>query len=172
IEFDKKFVIIGNLNAITYKETFKLIKDNKIWQGYGFKGGNAYFSTPYEKEFASGVYNDETGLVKFRNVVWFTNLDTEKRNEELILYQTYEGNEKDYPKYDNYDAINIDKVKDIPMDYEGAMGVPITFLDKYNPAQFEIVKFRKGDDEKDLVYTINGEKKCPYFRILIRNKRV
>lgn len=99
------------------------------------------------------------------SVVWFTNLDTHKRHEDLILYKKYTTDE--YPIYDNYDAINVDKVADIPIDYDGAMGVPITFLDKYNPEQFEIVKFRKGDDDKDLC--ING--KCPYFRIVIRNKR-
>ena len=168
VEYDKKFIIIGSLNAITYKEIFKFIKENKIWLGHGFDGGNAYFKTPYPKEFAEGVYNEETDLVKFRNVTWFTNLDYEKRHEDLILYKTYKGNKKDYPKYDNYDAINIDKTKDIPIDYKGAMGVPITFLHKYNPEQFEIIKFRKGSDEKDL--SING--KCPYFRILIKNKKV
>ena len=97
---------------------------------------------------------------------WFTNLDIAKRHKDLILYKTYTPEE--YPKYDNYDAINVDKTKEIPMDYPDAMGVPITFLDKYNPEQFEIIKFRKGNDEKDL--SING--KCPYFRILIKNKRL
>ncbi|MBN8569774.1 MAG: helix-turn-helix domain-containing protein [Ignavibacteria bacterium] len=100
------------------------------------------------------------------SVVWFTNMDIAKRHEELILYKNYSP--MDYPKYDNYNGINVDKVAEIPKDYSGAMGVPITFLDKYNPEQFEIIKFRKGDDEKDL--TING--KSPYFRILIRNKKL
>ena len=136
--------------------------------GYGFKGGNAYFKTPYPKEFAEGVYNKETGLVKFRNVTWFTNLEIQKRHEDLIPYKTYKGNEKDYPKYDNYDAINVDKTKDIPANYAGAIGIPISFLDKYNPEQFEIIKFRKGDDDKDLA--ING--KYTYFRIIIKNKKV
>lgn len=166
IEYDKKFVIVGSYNAITYKEIFKLIKDDKLWLGYGFIGGNAYFKTTYANDFAKGVYDEETGLVKFRNVTWFTNLDIEKRNEDLILFKKYTPEE--YPKYDNYDAINVDKTADIPMDYAGAMGVPITFLDKYNPEQFEIIKFRKGDDDRDL--SING--KYPYFRILIKNKRV
>ena len=164
-EYDKKFIIIGNMNSITYKEIFGLIKENKIWFGHWFNGGNAYFKTPHIKEFASGVYDIETGLVKFRNVVWFTNLDHTKRHEELILYKKYVPEE--YPKYDNYDAINVDKTKDIPLDYIGAMGVPISFLDKYNPDQFEIIKFRKWDDDKDL--RVNG--KCPYFRIIIRNKK-
>ena len=99
------------------------------------------------------------------NICWFTNLDIAKRHEEIILYKTY--NSDDYPTYDNYDAINVNKVADIPMDYNGIIGVPITFLDKYNPEQFEIIKFRKGDDDKDL--SING--KCPYFRILIRRRQ-
>lgn len=99
-------------------------------------------------------------------MTWFTNLEIQKRHEDLILYKTY--NENEYSKYDNYNAINIDKTKDIPVDYLGDIGVPITFLDKYNPEQFEIIKFRKGDDDKDLC--ING--KCPYFRIIIRNKKI
>lgn len=167
IEYDKKFIIIGSYNAITYKEIFKLIKENKIWLGYGFRNGNAYFKILHEKEFAAGVYNSDTGLVKFRNVTWFTNLDILKRHEDLILYKSYEGNETEFPKFDNYNAINVDKTKDIPMNFNGAMGVPITFLDKYNPEQFEIIKFRKGNDEKDL--SING--KFPYFRIIIKKKK-
>ncbi len=166
IEYDKKFVIIGSLNAITYKEIFKFIKQNKLWLGYGFSRGNAFFKTPYPNEFAKGVYNEETDLVKFRNVTWFTNLEIDKRNEELILWKDYtlEG----YPTYDNYDAIEVSRTAHIPRNYSGAMGVPITFLDKFNPKQFEIIKFRKGNDEKDL--SING--KCPYFRILIKNKKL
>ncbi len=137
VEYDKKFIIIGSLNAITYKEIFKLIKENKIWLGNGFSGGNAYFKTTHTKEFASGVYDEETGLVKFRNVCWFTNLDISKRHEEIILHRKF--NENDYPKYYNYNAIEVSKLADIPCDYEGEMGVPITFLDKYNPDQFEII---------------------------------
>lgn len=97
---------------------------------------------------------------------WFTNLDHKKRHEELILYKHYTPEE--YPKYDNYDAINVDKVAEIPCDYDGVMGVPITFLDKYNPEQFEIVAFRKGEDGKDLVFTRERERAQPYFRILVR----
>jgi hypothetical protein len=151
IQYKKKFLIIGSNNAITYKEIFPLIKNNKLWLGcnavtkFAIPGG---------------------GFKGFGNVTWFTNLPHKKRNEEIILCKKYHGNEKDYPKYDNYNAINIDKVVDIPMDYDGIMGVPISFLDKYNPNQFEIVKFRKGDDNRDL--SINGN--CPYFRILIRRK--
>jgi hypothetical protein len=134
VEYDKKFLIIGSINAITYKEIFKHIKENKLWLGYGFNSGNAYFKTPQYREFADGVYNPETGLVKFRNVHWFTNLDHTKRHEEMILWKKYTPEE--YPHYDNYDAIEVSKISEIPMDWNGAMGVPITFLDKYNPDQF------------------------------------
>lgn len=165
MDYGKKFLIVAPQNAITYKEIFPLIKENRIWLGYGFNAGNAYFRVPNNhKTYATGVYDKETQLVKFRNCHWFTNLDHTKRHEELDLVCRY--NPDDYPKYDNYDAIEVSKVVDIPCDYDGVMGVPITFLDKYNPEQFEIVKFRKGNDEKDL--SIKG--KCPYFRILIRNK--
>ena len=142
IDYDKKFVIIGSWNAITYKEIFPLIMQNKIWVGFGFNAGNAFFKTPHPKEFARGVYNEETGLVKFRNVTWFTNMDIKKRHEELILYKNYSPDE--YPTYDNYDAIEVGRTKDIPADYDGVMGVPITFLDKYNPDQFEIVGITKS----------------------------
>jgi hypothetical protein len=148
VEYDKKFIIIGSLNAITYKEIFKLIKENKIWLGNGFSGGNAYFKTTHTKEFASGVYNEETGLVKFRNVCWFTNLDISKRHEEIILHRKF--NENDYPQYDNYNAIEVSKLADIPVNYDGAMGVPITFLDKYNPEQFEILGITDRDDNSGL----------------------
>lgn len=139
VEYDKKFFIIGSKNAITYKEIFSLIKNDKLWLGYGFVAGNAYFHIPqeYSRTWANGVYNEETGLVKFRNVGWFTNLDTTKRHEELILYKRYTPEE--YPKYDNYDAIEVSKVSDIPCDYYEYIGVPITFLDKYNPEQFEVI---------------------------------
>ena len=170
IEHNKQFVIIGAVNAITYKEIFPLIKENKIWLGYGFKSGNAFFKT-FFKEFAKGVYNEKTGLVKFRNVTWYTNLDIAKRHEDLILYKTYTPEE--YPKYDNYDAINVNKTKDIPMDYKGAMGVPITFLDKYNPEQFELIGRMTTTkiDEFNFGYPyIDGNK--IYARILIKNKRL
>lgn len=166
MEYEKKFLVIGPYNAITYKEIFPLIQNNRLWLGYGFHAGNAYFKIPNAaiKEYANGVFNESTGLVKFRNCTWYTNIDHVKRHEELDLVCRYSPEE--YPHYDNYDAIDVGKTADIPYDYDGAMGVPITFLDKYNPEQFDIIKFRKGDDEKDL--RING--KCPYFRILIRNK--
>ncbi|MDO8952658.1 MAG: adenine-specific methyltransferase EcoRI family protein [Draconibacterium sp.] len=188
IEYDKKFIIIGSLNAITYKEIFKLIQDNKLWLGNGFSGGNAYFKTTHTKEFAAGVYNEETGLVKFRNVCWFTNLDITKRHEELILYKKYSPEK--YAAYDNYNAINVDKIADIPTDYNGAIGVPITFLDKYNPEQFEILGITDRIDNSGLrtkIYTIddvpnfsdlnrrgaikvNGEYKATYARLIIRKK--
>lgn len=155
IKYDKKFIIIGNQNAITYKEIFPLIKENRIWLGY--KAGDMAFKVPSNSEpRATRYWQDENGQ-KWRsmgNICWFTNLDISKRHEELILYKHYSPEE--YPKYDNYDAINVDKTADIPCDYCGVMGVPITFLDKYNPEQFEIVEFRKGKDGKDLVYSSIG----------------
>lgn len=196
IEYDKKFIIIGSFNAITYKDIFKLIKDDKLWLGQGFKGGNAYFKTTHAKEFAKGVYDEDSGLVKFRNVTWYTNLDLAKRHENLILYK--KSSEMDYSRYENYDAINVNKVKDIPMDYSGHMGVPVTFLDKYNPEQFEIIglgisssgidfgvkpykkehkKYRKeiqkrGAVDGDLYMMKNGEVVVPYARIIIKNKTI
>ena len=153
MKYDKKFLVIGNQNAITYKEIFPLIKNNLLWLGYKF--GDMAFKVPdYYEPRETRYWQDESGQ-KWRsmgNICWFTNLDHKKRHEELILYKRYTPEE--YPKYDNYDAINVDKVSDIPCDYYGVMGVPITFLDKYNPEQFEIVEFRKGSDGKDLVYSI------------------
>src|SRR5690606_3359635 len=141
VQHGKQFLIIGSNNAITYKEIFKLIKENKLWLGYPFQSGNAFFAIPkiHAANYANGVYDPDTGLVKFRNIVWFTNLLHEKRNQELIAWKTFIGNESDYPTYDNYDAIEVSKIVDIPADYQGLMGVPITFLDKYNPAQYEII---------------------------------
>ena len=149
MEYNKKFVIIGNQNAITYKEIFPLIKENKIWLGYGFKGNVGFFSSPYD-DYAASSHHKE-GLIRISGVMWYTNIDIPKRHENLDLYKHYSPEE--YPKYDNYDAINIDRTCDIPDDYYEDVGVPITYLDKYNPDQFELVKFRKGDDGKDLSYT-------------------
>ena len=139
--YSKRFLIIGSKNSITYKEIFPLIKENKLWLGYGFRKDNAYFRIPREQAagYAPSVYNPSTGLVHFRNCTWFTNLDIQKRHEELILYKRYYGNEEEYPHYANYDAINVDKVADIPYDYLEEIGVPITYLDKHNPDQFEII---------------------------------
>lgn len=148
VEYKKKFIMIGNKNAITYKETFRLIKDNKLWLGN---------TSPKEFLQPSGETKKSlNGLTR-----WFTNLSHNKRNEELILYKKY--NKTEYPKYDNYDAINVDKVKEIPVNYKGVMGVPITFLDKHNPKQFEIIGIAKrgaGDPAlKSKVYTIKDSKK-------------
>ena len=177
-EYNKKYIIIGNVNAITYKEVFPLIRDNKIWMGYHC--GDMSFKVPsYYLEMSTRYWVDESGQ-KWRslgNICWFTNIDIIKRHEEIILYKKY--NPDDYPKYDNYDAINVNKVADIPMDYDGVMGVPITFLDKYNPEQFEIldandyrtnekVSIKKHGLIKDKDGSING--KPTYARILIRKK--
>ena len=171
VEYDKKFLIIGNVNAITYKEIFKLIKENKAWLGINLGRGISGFIVPEHYElYGTEARIDDLGnrIVSPNNCLWLTNLDTFKRHEDIPLSKRYYGNEAEYPKYDNYDGINVNKTKDIPLDYKGVMGVPITFLHKFNPDQFEIIKFRKGNDEKDL--SING--KCPYFRILIKNKRI
>ena len=167
MKYQKSFLIIGNVNAITYKEIFPLIKTNKLWLGPSITSGDRKFNVPDDYSLnAAGCGIDENGrkFIRVKGVRWFTNLDHQKRHEELDLVCHYSPEE--YPKYDNYDAIEVSKTANIPFDYNGVMGVPITFLDKYNPSQFEIIKFRKGNDDKDLA--ING--KCPYFRILIRNK--
>lgn len=135
MEYDKKFLIVGNQNAITYKEVFPLIKENKLWLGYGFKGGAAHFFSPYEDIATAGDHREN--MIRVSGVNWFTNLEIPKRNEELDLVCKYSPEE--YPQYDNYDAINVNKTQDIPCDYSGIMGVPITFLDKYCPEQFEIL---------------------------------
>ncbi len=171
VKYDKKFLIIGNINAITYKEIFKIIKENKAWLGINLGRGVSGFIVPEHYElYGTEARIDSLGnrIVSPNNCLWLTNLDTFKRHEDIRLTKKYFGSEVEYPKYDNYDGINVDKTKDIPLDYKGSMGVPITFLHKFNPEQFEIIKFRKGNNEKDL--SING--KCPYFRILIKNKRI
>lgn len=170
VEYDKKFIIIGDQNAITYKEIFKLIKNNKLWLGASIHSGDREFGVPRDYPLnAAGSRIDENGnkFIRVKGVRWFTNIDYEERHEDLILYKTY--NKSKYPKYDNYDAINVDKTKDIPMDYKDAMGVPITFMDKYNPEQFEIL-----GNEYDLNIDkgrgyINGARK--YSRIFIKNKK-
>jgi len=174
IEYDKKFLIIGSMNAITYKEIFPLLKNNKIWLGNKSMGTDSLFDVPEDfakelvatKKEGSG-YKIIDGVVKGRaQAIWYTNLDIKKRHEELILVNRY--NEQNYPQYDNYNAINVDKVKDIPRDYAEVMGVPISFLDKYNPDQFEIL----GNEydlniEKGRGY-INGKRM--YSRVFIKNK--
>ncbi len=163
IEYDKKFIIIGHQNAIHYKEIFPLIKKNKIWLGYGFKGGATHFISSYEDKAASGDHRE--GMIRVSGVHWFTNLETKKRHENLILYKRYTPDE--YPKYYNYDGIDVSNVSDIPMDYDGDMGVPDTFIGSYNPDQFELIGFSAevpktkehiSYKEKDLItYEVNGE---------------
>lgn len=175
-EAKKQFVIIGSMNSITYKDVFPLIMKNQMWLGNGFQAGNAYFRPLAEREYATGVYDKGTNLVKFRNVVWFTNIDHGRRHEPMGL-MTLDDNKKysshkevrgiGYSKYDNYDAIEVPYTDAIPADYPGLMGVPISFLSKYNPDQFEIVGITKTWDDgsglKTKIYptqtqvSVNGE---------------
>ncbi len=171
VEFNKKFLILGDQNAVTYKETFGFIKDNKLWHGYD-NGGTKWFQVPddYDIETESRI-KIENGIKYFSmgRIVWYTNLDTTKRNEKLELYKKYTP--KEFPKYDDYDVINVDKVSDIPMDYNGVMGVPITFVDKYSPAQFEILGIANSARwiGYECLTLIKGRK--IYNRILIKNKK-
>ena len=202
IEANKKFLMIGSMNAVTYKEVFPLIKDNVIWLGNGFQGGNAYFKILSGREFADGVYDAATGLVKFRNCCWFTNLEHGRRHQPLPLMTKTENlkfskhkelkGREDYIHYTNYDAIEIPYTDAIPSDYDGTMGVPISFLDKYCPEQFVIIGQTQGDSGKELglkpfdrelkklnpslrdgqlYYIDNGIPQKPYARILIRKKQ-
>lgn len=190
VEANKQFVIIGSMNAITYKEVFPLIKNDLMWLGNGFHAGNAYFSTPSIKDYADGVYNPETGLVKFRNCCWFTNIDHGRRHQPLKLMSMSDNlrfnkklkGKESYDQYDNYNAIDVSFTDAIPNDYEGVMGVPISFLDKYSPEQFQIVgsdyEVKEGklpelinpnwQGKLDRGY-INGNR--IYSRILIRKKK-
>ncbi|WP_164201753.1 adenine-specific methyltransferase EcoRI family protein [[Micrococcus luteus] ATCC 49442] len=169
VEFDKKFLVIANVNAITYKEVFNLIQAEKAWLGVHLGRGISGFIVPENYElYGTEARIDSNGnrVVSPNNCLWLTNLDYQKRHNELELTKSYHGNEAAYPRYDNFDGINVNKTKDIPADYTGYMGVPITFLHKHNPDQFEVIRFRKGDDGKDL--SVGG--KCPFFRIIIRKK--
>ena len=179
-EYNKKFVIIGNLNALSYKEIFKLIKENKIWAWYWFNL-SLVFKSIYENNLESNIKFCEQKWYFWKNYIktpainWFTNLDTKKRHEDMILYKKYD--EKEYPKFDNYDAINVDKVKDIPLDYKWQMGVPITFLGKYNPEQFEIIDWLNiysildwPTEETRWKYLSQVNWKTIYIRIIIKNK--
>ena len=176
MEYEKKFIIIGSKNAIAYKEIFPLIKDNRLWVGNTPMGRELLFDVPkdYAQELVEtrkegSAYKLVDGVVKGRSQgIWFTNLDHKKRHEELILWKRYSPEE--YPKYDNYDAISVDKTAEIPMDYEGEMGVPITFLDKHNPEQFEIVGADTWFTGKLGRFYVNGKRK--YARIVIKNKRL
>lgn len=167
----KDFLIISNINAITYKEVFALIKANRAWLGVEFGRGISGFIVPEDYDlYGTEARISEKGerIISPNNCMWLTTLDNNKRHQPIKFVKTYKGHESDYPAYDNYEGINVNKTQDIPGDYMGAMGVPITFLNKYDPDQFEIIKFRKGDDDRDL--RINGKE--PYFRILIKRKTV
>lgn len=183
VEHGKKFLIIGNWNAITYKEVFKLIKRNRIWIGINSNRNFSGFIVPKHYSLhGTEARLDENGnrIVSTNNTCWFTDLDISKRHEDLVFFKRYSPSE--YPKYDNYNAIEVSKTVDIPMDYDGAMGVPITFLDKYNPKQFEILGSdfevkdgllpqlvrRKWKGKIDRGY-INGQRL--YSRLLIRNTK-
>lgn len=192
MEHKKKFLIIGNMNAVTYKEIFPLIKENKVWYGASIHSGDRKFNVPdnYPLEAAGcGIDEDGRRFIRVKGVRWFTNLDYPARHENLILWKQYTPEE--YPKYDNYEAINVNATKDIPIDYDGVMGVPITFLDKYNPEQFEIIGGFNGhncpDEEGGYVPSSmtkyvdkNGKtkvwngptinEKTTYYRICIRRK--
>ena len=185
VEYDKKFVIVGHQNALTYKEIFPLIKENKMWLGYGFKGGASHFINTYYEDYATAT-DRRDGMIRVSGVVWFTNLEIKKRHENLILYKKYTPEE--YPSYVNYNAIEVSKTKDIPLDYDGNLGVPITFLDKYNPEQFEIIGSSRelGSPMSDFAekgtyqqggtsfYVDNhdGTYGRLYHRFVIRNKKI
>lgn len=178
VKYDKKFLVVGNMNAITFKEIFPLIKENKLWVGISTFNNGMYFTIPNDYEYKD-TYKfkreiDGKKVMRVASICWFTNIEHSKRTYPLDLYKKY--NPKDYPKYDNYDAINVDKVTDIPMDYDGVMGVPVTFLDKYCPIQFEIVGLMSGGKGENLTngndgrakFYVNG--KGVYARVLIRRK--
>jgi len=179
VKYEKKFVIVGHQNAIHYKEIFKLIKENKMWLGNGFSGGAAHFINHSYEDYATAGDHKE-GMIRVSGVVWFTNLDLSKRHEDLILYKKYSTEE--YPTYDNLDAIEVSKTSEIPCDYDGLMGVPDMFLDKFNPDQFELIGIPFGDSGKaigvtrnhrgrtDIAITKDGKSRCPYSRIIIKRK--
>lgn len=177
MEHEKKFLIVGNMNALHYKEIFPFIKVNKIWLGLN---SPKEFTVPEGFERNNVIIKDNKRIAVFGNIIWFTNLDHQKRHERLDLVCRYSP--EDYPKYDNYDAIDVKAIADIPCDWDGVMGVPDSILRQFNPNQFEILGLGSGDLAKqagvtknyrgrtDLAITINGKSKCPYSRILIRNK--
>ena len=173
IKYDKKFLILGDQNAITYKEVFGYIKQNKLWLGYD-NGGTKWFQVPDDYDIPTESRKKTVNGIKYFSmgrILWFTNLDTTKRHEELTLYKKYDA--KEYPKYDDYNAINVNRFVDIPMDYAGLMGVPITFVDKYNPSQFEILgidRYIKDNPNYGKRFSIGGQE--IYARILIKNKKV
>lgn len=184
IEYKKDFIILGNMNALHYKEVFPLIRDNKVWLGQSIHSGDREFRVPDDYPLnASGYRVDENGIkyIRIKGIRWFTNLDYKTRHEDVILYRQYTLEK--YPTYENYNAIEVGSVKDIPIDYFGDMGVPDNFIDVYNPDQFEIVGLGCGDLAKeigisknyrgrtDLAYVLNGKHKCPYSRIVIRRRQ-
>lgn len=178
IEYNKKFIIIGNQNAITYKEIFPLLKENKIWLGASIHSGDREFRVPNNYEIRSkSLRIDEFGnkYIRVVGVRWYTNLDYKERHENLILYKSY--NKAEYSKFDSYNAINVNKTCDIPLDYYEEMGVPITFLDKYNPEQFEIIdgigRYSVLDNErtkKEKKYLSMIDGKAVYFRVIIKRR--
>ena len=176
IKYKKKFLIIGNWNAIVYKGIFRLIKEDKLWIGINSNRNFSGFIVPKHYPLhGTEARIDENGnrIVSSNNTCWFTNLDIDKRNEDLILFKKYDENE--YPKYDNYDAIEVSKTADIPIDYSGVMGVPVTFLNKYNPQQFEILgSNRDVNQDPNKVYgrgsLLNGKE--TFKRLFIRNKQI
>ena len=171
MEHNKKFLIIGNVNAITYKEVFPLIQNNQLWLGASIHSGDREFRVPDDYPLkAAGYRVDDQGnkYIRVKGVRWFTNLDYKQRHEDLILYKHYIPDE--YPKFDNYDAIDVDKTADIPMDYSDCMGVPVTFLDKFNPDQFEIIGNEYSLNIPRGRGYVNGKRK--YSRIFVKNKKV
>ena len=169
----KKYLIIGNMNAITYKEIFPLIKENKMWLGPSITSGDRKFNVPNEYELNAatcGIDDNGKKFIRVKGIRWFTNLDHTKRHNFIDLYKKYTP--EDYPKYDNYEAINVDKTVDIPIEYEGVMGVPITFLDKYCPEQFDMLGIANNVryiGDVPCLTKIHGKK--VYNRILIRKKK-
>ncbi len=169
--YAKQFLIIGNMNATTYKEIFPYFRENKIWYGASIKSGDRWFGVPEHYPLTAATSKvDSKGnkFIKVKGVRWFTNLDYRQRYEDLILYKRYSPEE--YPKYDNYDAISVDKTAEIPYDFDGEMGVPISFLDKHNPSQFEIIGADTWFAGKLGRFYVKGKRK--YARIVIRNKRL
>lgn len=153
VKYDKKFLVIGHQNAIKYSDIFPLIKENKLWLGYGFQGNVGFFESPYEDVAVSSQHKD--GLIRVSGVMWFTNMDIKKRHEDIIFVRNYDP--KVYGKYINYDGIDVSNINNIPGDYAGKMGVPITFMNRYNPEQFEIIGVSNVNGLLDEVDTI-GEK--------------
>lgn len=174
MKYDKKFIILGSQNAITYKDIFSFMKENKLWLGVD-NGGTKWFEVPDDYDIKTESRKKIVNGKKYfsmGNIAWFTNLDIQKRHEELILYKKYYGNESEYPKYDNYDAINVDRYAEIPVDYFEEMGVPITFLNRYNPKQFEILGIDRVlvEEKTGKVSRFRINNKEIYARVVIKRK--